>query len=46
MRMPTSCALELARAARFAPGPDLTLGKLIFNWRTVAPPATNAPAAL
>ena len=39
-------ALELARAARFAPGPDLTLGELIFNWRTVATPATNAPTAL
>ena len=39
-------ALELARAARFAPGPDLTLGKMIFNWRTVMLPATNAPAAL
>jgi hypothetical protein len=39
-------ALELARAARFAPGPDLTLGKLRFNWRTVPPPATNAPTAL
>lgn len=39
-------ALELARAARFASGPDLTLGELIFNWRTVATPATNAPTAL
>jgi hypothetical protein len=37
-------ALELARAARFAPGPRLALGKLIFNWHTVAAPATNAPA--
>lgn len=39
-------ALELARAARFAPGPNLTLGKLIFNWRTVPPPATNTLPAL
>ena len=39
-------ALGLARAARFAPGPDLTLGKMIFNWRTVMLPATNTPAAL
>ncbi len=39
-------ALELARAARFAPASELTLGKLIFNWRTVPPPATNAPSAL
>jgi hypothetical protein len=39
-------ALELARTARFAGGPDLTLGKLIFNWRTVPPPATNALPAL
>jgi len=37
-------ALELARAARFTPAPGLTMGQLIFNWRTVAPPATNAPA--
>jgi hypothetical protein len=37
-------ALELARAARFAPAPGLTIGKLIFDWCTVAPPATNAPA--
>ena len=36
-------ALELARAARFAPASDLTIGKLIFNWCTVPPPATNAP---
>jgi hypothetical protein len=39
-------ALELARAARFAPASDLTLGNLIFSWRTVALPATNAPAGL
>lgn len=36
-------ALELARAARFAPAAGLTLGNLMFDWRTVAPPATNAP---
>jgi hypothetical protein len=36
-------ALELARAARFAPAPGLTIGKLIFDWCTVAPVATNAP---
>lgn len=39
-------ALDLARAARFAPGPDLTLGELVFHWRTVVTPATNAPAVL
>jgi hypothetical protein len=39
-------ALELARAARFAPASGLTLGNLIFGWRTVVPPATNAPAGL
>ena len=39
-------ALELARAARFAPSSRLTIGQLIFDWRTVAPPATNSPAAL
>jgi hypothetical protein len=36
-------ALVLARAARFAPAPGLTVGQLIFDWRTVAPPLTNAP---
>jgi hypothetical protein len=39
-------ALALARAARFAPASGLTLGKLIFNWCTIPPPATNAPSAL
>jgi hypothetical protein len=38
-------ALELARAARFAPSSRLAIGRLIFNWRTGAPPATNSPAA-
>ena len=38
------CALELARAARFAPSSRLTVGRMIFNWHTVPPPATNAPA--
>ena len=38
-------ALELARAARFAPASRLTVGRMIFNWHTVPPPATNAPVA-
>jgi hypothetical protein len=38
-------ALELARAARFSPSSQLAIGRLIFDWRTVAPPATNSPAA-
>src|SRR5882724_1446535 len=38
-------ALELARDARFAPAPHLTIGRMIFNWRTVPPDATNPPAA-
>jgi len=38
-------ALELARAARFAPAPRLTIGQMIFAWHTVPPPATNSPAA-
>ena len=38
-------ALELARAARFSPSSNLTIGQLIFDWRTVPPPATNSPAA-
>jgi hypothetical protein len=37
-------ALELARAARFAPATQPTVGLMIFNWRTVAPPATSTPA--
>jgi hypothetical protein len=31
-------ALELARTARFAPAPRLTIGQLIFTWHTVPPP--------
>jgi hypothetical protein len=37
-------ALEIARAMRFAPSSHLTIGRMIFNWRTVPPPATNTPA--
>ncbi len=36
-------ALELARAARFAPAPRLTFGRLIFNWHTVPVTSTNEP---
>jgi hypothetical protein len=39
-------ALQIARAARFAPAPRLTVGKIIFNWRTVPLPATNSSAAV
>jgi TonB family protein len=39
-------ALELARAMRFTPSSHLTIGRMIFNWHTVPPPAMNAPAAL
>jgi hypothetical protein len=38
-------ALRIARSLRFAPSSRLTVGELIFNWRTVPPPATNPPAA-
>ena len=38
-------ALAFARSLRFARSSHLTVGRLIFNWRTVAPPATNSPAA-
>lgn len=38
-------ALDIARTLQFAPAPSLTVGKIIFNWRTVPPPATNPPAA-
>jgi TonB family protein len=37
-------ALELARAVRFTPSSRLTVGRMIFNWHTVPPPTTNAPA--
>jgi len=37
-------ALKFARAARFTPGPHLTVGQMIFTWHTVPPPATNSPA--
>lgn len=37
-------ALQLARTARFAPASHLTVGQIIFNWRTVPLPATNSPA--
>ena len=37
-------ALELARSARFAPAPRLTLGQMIFTWHTFPPTATNSPA--
>jgi len=39
-------ALELARTARFAPAPHLTIGEMIFTWHTVPPSATNSSAAL
>jgi hypothetical protein len=37
-------ALELARAARFAPAPRLSIGRLVFNWHTVPMAGTNLPA--
>ena len=36
-------ALEIARSLRFAPGPRLTVGFMIFNWRTVPAPAEILP---
>jgi len=36
-------ALELARAARFAPAPQLSIGRLIFNWHSVPITGTNEP---
>ena len=38
-------ALEIARGLRFAPAAGLAGGRLIFNWRTVPPSATNPPSA-
>jgi len=37
-------ALEVARAVRFRPSSNLTVGRMICNWHTVPLPATNAPA--
>jgi hypothetical protein len=36
-------ALDLARTARFAPAPNLTVGRMIFNWHTVPITSTNEP---
>jgi TonB family protein len=36
-----SRALEIARAARFAPAKNLTVGQMIFNWRTIPMTTTN-----
>jgi TonB family protein len=45
LELADSNALATARSARFAPASRLTVGQMIFNWRTVPPPATNAPAS-
>ncbi len=37
-----SRALEIARGLRFTPAPQLIVGSVIFNWRTVPPPETNS----
>jgi TonB family protein len=36
-----SHALKIARAARFAPAKNLTVGQMIFNWRTIPMTTTN-----
>jgi len=36
-------ALQLARSLRFAPGPALAFGEIIFTWHTVPMTTTNAP---
>lgn len=36
-------ALQVARSLRFASAPQITLGELTFNWRTVPMTATNTP---
>jgi hypothetical protein len=36
-------AMDLARTLRFAPAPQVTLGKIIFNWHTVPLITTNTP---
>ena len=37
-------ALDLARAARFAPASSLTVGRMTFNWQTVPVTGTNEPS--
>jgi len=37
-------ALGIARGLQFAPAPHLTVGNVVFNWRTVPPPETNSVA--
>jgi hypothetical protein len=34
-------ALQIARALRFAPAKNLTVGQIIFNWRTIPMTTTN-----
>ena len=34
-------ALEIARTLRFAPANNLTIGQLVFNWRTIPMTTTN-----
>jgi len=36
-----SRALEIARTARFTPAKNLTVGQMIFNWRTIPMTTTN-----
>jgi hypothetical protein len=38
-------AVGLARTLRFTPASRMTVGQLIFNWRTVPQPATNSPSS-
>lgn len=38
-------ALQSARTARFSPALRRTIGQMIFDWRTVAPPSTNSPVS-
>lgn len=37
-------ALELARAARFFPAAEPTMGRIVFIWHTVPAPVINTPA--
>ena len=37
-------ALDLARSVRFAAGPELAVGQLVFNWHTVPATTTNEPS--
>jgi hypothetical protein len=39
-------ALQLARAARFVPRDQISIGQMVFNWHVVPPPVTATNPAV